>query len=101
MQARAIFEAACLVTHEGMVVKPEIMIPLVSTLTELHLQREIVDRVASEVFVAAGVSVPYLVGTMIELPRAALLADEIATPPSMRKPAVGASGLRLPPASRR
>ncbi len=79
MQARAIFEAACLVTHEGMVVKPEIMIPLVSTLTELHLQREIVDRVASEVFVAAGVSVPYLVGTMIELPRAALLADEIAT----------------------
>jgi pyruvate,orthophosphate dikinase len=78
MQARAIFEAACLVAREGIAVKPEIMIPLVSTLAELRLQRAIVDRVASEVFAAEGSTIPYLVGTMIELPRAALVADEIA-----------------------
>jgi pyruvate,orthophosphate dikinase len=78
MQARAIFEAACLVAREGVAVKPEIMIPLVSTRAELHLQRELVDRVAGEVFAAEGLTIPYLVGTMIELPRAALVADVIA-----------------------
>ncbi len=79
MQARAIFEAACEVKKEGVEVYPEIMIPLVSTVKELELQKEIVDRVAREVFKEKGIEVEYLVGTMIELPRAALTADEIAT----------------------
>ncbi len=78
MQARAIFEAACLVAREGITVLPEIMIPLVSTVEELHLQRDIIRRVAAEVFTAEGQTVDYLLGTMIELPRAALVADEIA-----------------------
>ncbi len=79
MQARAIFEAACEVKKEGVKVYPEIMIPLVSTVRELEIQKAIVDKVASEVFKEQGVEVEYLVGTMIELPRAALTADEIAT----------------------
>ncbi|MBN1825303.1 MAG: pyruvate, phosphate dikinase [Candidatus Eisenbacteria bacterium] len=78
MQARAIIEAACQVKSEGIPVMPEIMIPLVATRKELQLQRVIVDRVAGEVMAERGVKVPYLVGTMIELPRAALTADEIA-----------------------
>jgi pyruvate, orthophosphate dikinase len=78
MQARAIFEAAVKVTKEGKKVIPEIMIPLVGSQKELALQKEIVDRVAGEVFAKAGTKVVYMVGTMIEVPRAALVADEIA-----------------------
>ncbi|HEY8462001.1 MAG TPA: pyruvate, phosphate dikinase [Blastocatellia bacterium] len=78
MQARAIFEAAVKVKREGVVVKPEIMIPLVANVNELRLQAEVVRRVAGEVFAREGESVEYLVGTMIELPRAALTANRIA-----------------------
>ena len=79
MQARAIFEAALIVTGEGGdAVVPEIMIPLVATKRELEILRTLVDRVAGEVFAEAGRSLEYLVGTMIELPRAALMAGEIA-----------------------
>ena len=79
MQARAIFEAACVVTKEGKRVFPEVMIPLVGHVNELKLQKAIVDQVAGEVMTAYGVKIKYLVGTMIELPRAALTADQIAT----------------------
>ena len=79
MQARAIFEAACDVKKSGIEVKPEIMIPLVGDVNELKLQKDVVDRVAAEVFASCGMSVDYKVGTMIEIPRAALTADEIAT----------------------
>ncbi|HEX2963274.1 MAG TPA: pyruvate, phosphate dikinase [Ignavibacteriales bacterium] len=78
MQARAIFEAACNVSKKKIKVKPEIMIPLVSTVEELKLQEEIVRRVAAEVMKEKGVKIDYLVGTMIELPRAAVTADKIA-----------------------
>jgi len=78
MQARAIFEAACRVVSRGKRVTVEVMIPLVALVEELRRQTEIVRRVAREVFQAEGRAVPYLVGTMIELPRAALTADEIA-----------------------
>jgi pyruvate,orthophosphate dikinase len=78
MQARAIFEAAVKVKREGVVVKPEIMIPLVANVNELKLQTDVVRRVAGEVFAREGESVEYLVGTMIELPRAALTANRIA-----------------------
>jgi pyruvate, orthophosphate dikinase len=78
MQARAIFEAACELRREGKNPFPEIMIPLVGSLAELHVQREIVERVAAETMKTYKVKVRYLVGTMIELPRACLLADEIA-----------------------
>jgi pyruvate,orthophosphate dikinase len=78
MQARAIFKAAVTVRREGIDVHPEVMIPLVGHITELKPQEEIVRKVAREVFAEAGVTIPYLVGTMIELPRAALTADEIA-----------------------
>ncbi|HWP84743.1 MAG TPA: pyruvate, phosphate dikinase [Terriglobia bacterium] len=78
MQARAILEAACQVAKEGKTVIPEIMIPLVGSRKELALQKDIVHRVADEVFKKKGVTVRYMVGTMIELPRAALVADEIA-----------------------
>jgi pyruvate,orthophosphate dikinase len=78
MQARAIFQAAIQVKREGRSVLPEIMIPLVGDVNELERQRAIVDRVAREEMAAAGEQIDYLVGTMIELPRAALLADEIA-----------------------
>jgi len=79
MQARAIFEAALAVTAEGGdPVVPEIMIPLVATKRELEILRALVDRVANEVFGEAGRTLDYLVGTMIELPRAALMAGEIA-----------------------
>jgi pyruvate,orthophosphate dikinase len=78
MQARAIVEAACDAAIEGTKVKPEIMIPLVSDLNEFKMQEEIVRRVASDVFKEKGKKVNYLVGTMIELPRAAVTADEIA-----------------------
>ena len=78
MQVRAIFEAACDCTNRGIEAKPEVMIPLVGDVRELELQKEIVDRVAGEVFAKKGVKVEYLVGTMIELPAAALSAGEIA-----------------------
>jgi pyruvate,orthophosphate dikinase len=78
MQARAIFEAAVTVAKEGVKVHPEVMIPLVSTLKEMANQKAIVVRVAEEVFAEKEQRVDYLVGTMIELPRAALVADEIA-----------------------
>jgi len=78
MQARAIFEAACDVAKAGVKVLPEVMIPLTATLKEMANQAAIVNRVAQEVFKEKGRKVDYLVGTMIELPRAALVADEIA-----------------------
>ena len=78
MQARAIMEAACDVKKEGVKVRPEIMIPLVATREELRLQRAIVERVAKEVMEEKKVKVAYTIGTMIELPRAALTADEVA-----------------------
>jgi pyruvate,orthophosphate dikinase len=78
MQARAIFEAAVNVQKKGGEVFPEVMIPLVGDASELRLQAEVVRRVAAEVFEKAGRKVDYLVGTMIELPRAALTADRIA-----------------------
>jgi pyruvate, orthophosphate dikinase len=78
MQARAIFEAAVTVAKDGVKVYPEVMIPLVATLKEMANQGAIVHRVAQEVFKEKEKTVKYLVGTMIELPRAALMAEEIA-----------------------
>ncbi|HKM70542.1 MAG TPA: pyruvate, phosphate dikinase [Stellaceae bacterium] len=79
MQAAAIFEAAVLVTKEtGEAVEPEIMVPLIATKKEFDILKAIIDRVGNEVMERAGVTLPYLVGTMIELPRAALRAGEIA-----------------------
>ncbi len=79
MQARAIFEAAAEVkAKQGDTAEPEIMIPLVSIPKELSMMRAIIDRVAREVAEKSGSPIPYSVGTMIELPRAALLAAEIA-----------------------
>ncbi len=79
MQARAIFEAACEVTRKGIKVIPEVMIPLVGHVNELRAQREIVERVAKEVMAQTGTKIKYMVGTMIELPRAAITAHQIAT----------------------
>ena len=78
MQARAIIEAACDLKKEGMDPKPEIMVPLIGTVKELKMQEEIIRRVAEQVIEEKGVKVEYLVGTMIEIPRAALTADEVA-----------------------
>jgi pyruvate,orthophosphate dikinase len=78
MQARAVFEAAALVQKEGIKVKPEIMIPLVGFKKELDLQIEVVHKAAREVQAEQKVKLNYLVGTMIEIPRGALTADEIA-----------------------
>jgi pyruvate,orthophosphate dikinase len=78
MQARAILEAAVQVAAKGVEVKPEIMIPLVGHVHEFRAQAEVVRRVAEEVFAKAGRRVDYLVGTMIEVPRAALTAGQIA-----------------------
>jgi pyruvate,orthophosphate dikinase len=78
MQVRAIFEAACDVKQDGIDVHPEVMIPLVGTTKELQLTTDMVRRVAGEVIKARGVSIDFLVGTMIEIPRAALLADRLA-----------------------
>jgi pyruvate,orthophosphate dikinase len=79
MQARAIFEAACEVAEaSGDAPVPEVMIPLVATKRELEIMRALVDRVAVQVFEEKGRTLDYLVGTMIELPRAALMAGEIA-----------------------
>jgi pyruvate,orthophosphate dikinase len=78
MQCRAIFEAACDVQKSGVAVEPEIMIPLVGFLPELKAQARITHETAKMVFAEKGVDVPYLVGTMIELPRACVVADQIA-----------------------
>ncbi|MDO9465255.1 MAG: pyruvate, phosphate dikinase [bacterium] len=78
MQARAIFEAACILTKDKYKVIPEVMIPLIGTTGEFNNQKEIVDAVAKEVMAKYGVNVKYLVGTMIEIPRACIVADKIA-----------------------
>jgi pyruvate, orthophosphate dikinase len=78
MQTRAIIEAACQLAKEGTRVVPEIMIPLVGHVKELRDQKAVVDRVAADVMKEQGVKVKYLVGTMIEVPRGATTADEIA-----------------------
>ncbi len=78
MQVRAIFEAAAALTKEGVAVEPEVMIPLTGTVGEMRLTHEMTVRTAEAVLAAAGVRVPYTVGTMIEVPRAALVADQIA-----------------------
>jgi len=79
MQARAIIEAAIELRREGLTVHPEIMIPLVGSVRELDRQRHVVDRIARELISEAGVDLSYHVGTMIEVPRAALTANEVAT----------------------
>jgi len=79
MQARAVFEAAVAVARKsGEAPIPEVMVPLVATRAELRIIRDLVDRTARAVFDEQGASVDYLVGTMIELPRAALMAGDIA-----------------------
>ncbi len=79
MQARAIIEAAINVNKKGLNVTPEIMIPLVGEVKELKFVKDIITKTADEIIKDAGVDMKYMVGTMIEVPRAALLADEIAT----------------------
>ncbi len=78
MQARAIIEAACDLKKEGFDPKPEIMVPLIGTAKELKMQEEIIRRIAEQVIEEKGVKVDYQVGTMIEIPRAALTANEVA-----------------------
>jgi len=78
MQGRAIFEAAVRAKRRGIVVKPEIMVPLVSTVREFTNQRAIIEDAARQVLGTMGEELPYTIGTMIELPRAALTANEIA-----------------------
>lgn len=78
MQARAILEAAVELSQEGVKVLPEIMVPLVGSLEEFADQKQIIQETAEKVFEEKGARIEYLVGTMIEIPRAALLADEIA-----------------------
>ncbi|MFB6318085.1 pyruvate, phosphate dikinase [Saccharicrinis sp. FJH54] len=79
MQARAIIEAAVNLKQKGVDARPEIMVPLIGTLKELELQYEIIHATAEKVFAEKGSKVDYLVGTMIEVPRAAVTADQIAT----------------------
>ncbi len=78
MQVRAIFEAVVTVMRDGVAVHPEIMVPLVGAVEELRRQRSLIAEVADEVMARSGLQVPYLIGTMIELPRAALMAGAIA-----------------------
>jgi pyruvate,orthophosphate dikinase len=78
MQVRAIFEAACQVSGEGVAVLPEIMIPLTSHVNELVTQREVLEEQARKVMEEQGMEIDYKFGTMIEIPRAALTADQIA-----------------------
>jgi pyruvate,orthophosphate dikinase len=78
MQVRAIFEAACMVTKEGIEVHPEIMIPLTSHVNELKAQREILEVEAKKVMREQGIEIDYKFGTMIEIPRAALTAHQLA-----------------------
>jgi pyruvate,orthophosphate dikinase len=77
MQVRAIFEAACIVAKEGVDVKPEVMIPLTSHVNELKVQRGVLEAEAKKVMQEQGIEVDYKFGTMIEIPRAALTADQI------------------------
>ncbi len=79
MQTRAILGAACQLKKEGFDPHPEIMVPLIGILYELKQQKEIIQKVAAEVFAEEGVEIPFEIGTMIEIPRAALTADRIAT----------------------
>ena len=78
MQVKAIFYAACDLKKEGLDVKPEVMIPLVGHVNELKEAKAVCERVAKEVMAEKGVGVDYMIGTMIEIPRAALTADQIA-----------------------
>ncbi len=78
MQVRAIFEAACEVAKEGVDVHPEVMIPLTSHVNELKVQKARLEEVAKQVMEEQGIQVDYKFGTMIEIPRAALTADQIA-----------------------
>ena len=78
MQVRAIFQAACDVKKDGIDARPEVMIPLVGAVKELELTAEMVRRIAAEVIAERGVEVPVIVGTMIEIPRAALIAEQLA-----------------------
>jgi pyruvate, orthophosphate dikinase len=78
MQTRAIIEAACRLNKEGIKIAPEIMIPLVGLVKELSDQKVIVDRVAADVMKEQGIKIKYLVGTMIEIPRGCIVADQIA-----------------------
>ncbi len=78
MQARAIIVAALNVTRKGVKVLPEIMVPLIGTAAEFKMQETIIDQTAEEVFAECGSRIEYLIGTMIEVPRAAIVADEIA-----------------------
>ena len=78
MQVRAIFEAACDVKKEGIDVKPWVMIPLIGHVNELKVAKEILEKVAELVMAEKGIKVEYKFGTMIEIPRAALTADEVA-----------------------
>jgi len=78
MQTRAIFEAACQLVKEGVVVKPEIMIPLVGHVKELEITRKDVEETAAQVMKECGITIDYTIGTMIELPRAVITADKIA-----------------------
>ena len=79
MQTRAILSAACELKLEGKKPMPEIMVPLIGILHEFHQQKEIIEKVAKEVFAEYGTEVEMEIGTMIEIPRAALTADRIAT----------------------
>ena len=79
MQARAIMEAACELAKEGKKIVPEIMIPLVGMVSEMKAQKDLIREVAQETMKRYNVKLSYLVGTMIELPRAAVTADRIAT----------------------
>lgn len=78
MQVRAIFEAACELAQEGYEIVPEVMIPLVGHINEFNVTKESAETVAKQVMAEKGVELDYLIGTMIELPRAAITADEIA-----------------------
>ena len=78
MQARALFTAAVRCVDRGIVVQPEVMVPLVGFEKELQAQTDVIRSVAEQVFLEHGLRVDYLVGTMIELPRAALMADQLA-----------------------
>ena len=78
MQVRAIFDAACKLTKKGVKVIPDIMIPLVGTKFEMKAMRDLVDEVAKQKLAEHGVELEYMVGTMIELPRAAMVADQLA-----------------------
>ncbi len=78
MQARAIIEAAVNLKEKGVDARPEIMVPLIGTVKELKLQADIINATAKKVFEEKGTEVDYLVGTMIEIPRAAITADQIA-----------------------